>query len=108
MKTDMNYSIFYHPIINSSCGLVSLYNGELISRIEINMSNTNWSNRDDAVVPWISLKKKNDCTKYVSSSDNYSRGNLTGRCKILSLLAQRERSGSSNYISNELVKSGAW
>jgi len=76
------------------------------------MSNINWSNRDDAVVPWISLKKKNDCTKYVASSDNYSHHeNRTRRCKILSLLAQREHSTNQcqrNQISNEMVEAGAW
>ena len=89
--------------------LVSLYNVELISNIEINMSNTNWSNRDDAVVPWINLRKNNDRTQYVSSSDNYSRE--TRRCKILSLLAQREHSTNQsqrNQISNGMVEAGAW
>ena len=75
------------------------------------MSNTNWSNRDDAVVPWISLRKNNDRTQYVSSSDNYSRENLTRSCKILSLLAQREHSTNQcqrNQISNGMVEAGAW
>lgn len=81
------------------------------------MTSNNWSNRDEAIVPWISLRKSPDgestivsSMHHASSQDNVSNvhashqdinqlptsvtGNGPRSCKILSLLGARERVGS--------------
>lgn len=71
------------------------------------MSNkTSWSNRDDAVALWISLRKNNGTNSDVDASTSHE--NPTKRSSILSLLGQREHIGSTNHIYNGLVTSGAW